>query len=156
MVAMVAIAQENKKEYTQGRVSVVATKIIITLQIGVNGILFTNISARSKDEINLTSTLYPAVLPIPSTAEISETIPRASDFLIPEVDVIERILHYRIVSSDNRSSLTEIDSVLSKFNSDLTDFEPTTALIATWEIRIDSVTPLADSSESLFFPFVVS
>ena len=115
----------------------------------MNGILFRNISARPKDEMNLSSTLYPAVLPIPSTAEIS-------DFMIPEVDVTERILYYRILSSDNQSSLTEIDSVVSKFNSDLTDFEPTTALIATWKIRIDSINFYADSIQRFLIPVVVS
>ena len=128
------------------------------MQIDVNGILFRSMPASSSHEMSISSSLYPAVLPIPSTAEISERIHqmfRNFGILICDVDVTERTLHYRIVSPDDQSSLAEIVSVMSQFNSDLTDFEPTTALVATWEIRIDSV--MCDSSTERFLsPVVVS
>ena len=97
--------------------------------------MFRNNSASSRDEMNISSSLYPAVLPIPSTADISEG--KLRRYIDSRFEVAERILHYRVISSANRSSLAAILSVISHFNSDLTDFEPTTALIATWKIRVD-------------------
>lgn len=85
--------------------------------------------------MSLTSSLYPALLIIPSTAATLSVFERPRNTIIGE-----RILHHRIVTSDNGSTLSQINSIIYKFNEDLKDFEATCALITTWEMTLYFVT----------------
>ncbi len=88
--------------------------LFFMLQIYSQGLLFKP-SNKSTSEFRLSTSKYPAVVLIPN-------------------NFYYIILHHRIVTSDNISTLGEIDTIITEFNSDLNGFNSTLALVVTWQV----------------------
>ena len=67
-----------------------------------------------------------------STASVPTIAPTSSVVDADNQVLASTLLHYR--AAEDEATLTTVDTIVEKFNKNLTDFQPTLAIVATWQI----------------------
>ena len=100
-------------------------------QIHSEGLILFGQSLSNVDlqEFRLSTSQYPVVVPVPLI-----TVLNFVNLLNLQRDDLLVILNHRIL--EDEIALREIDSLITDFNGNLSDFRSTLALVATWQIAL--------------------
>ena len=79
-----------------------------------------------------------------STTSSPTIAPTSSVLSVKQQIIASTLLHYRV--TEDKATLTIIDTMIEEFNPNLTDFQPALAVVTTWQIsRLNLVRSILQS-----------